>query len=187
MTGTAAGWAIPAVVLAALMLGGCTNSAASSPAIPASSTTTQPFVARPASSAPAPSSAAPRVDLAALPPSVRNCRQQYETWKHSTAVSTFQSDLDYITSKQGRDNVSLLTSVLEKAGSAVPGVPLPPDCADPAGYYSQLLATIKTVSHNAKAASGFGQLLMAEAPLKTLAKIKANLRAELDRTVGAHS
>jgi hypothetical protein len=50
-----------------------------------------------------------------------------------------------------------------------------------------VLATIKTVSHDAKAASGLGNLLMAEAPLKMLAKIKADLSAELDRTVGADS
>ena len=188
MAGTAAGWAIPAVLLlVVLALAGCTNIAASSLAIPGSSTTTKPFVASPSSPAARPSSTAPSTDLATLSPSVRSCRQLYETWKQGTAAGPFQADFDYIASKRGADNVSRLTSVLENAGSAVPGVPLPPDCADPAGYYPQVLATIKTVSQNAKAASGLGQLLMAEAPLKMLAKIKADLSAELDRTVGADS
>jgi hypothetical protein len=177
MAGTAAGWAIPAVLLAVLTLAGCTNIAASSLEVHGSSTTTKPFVASSASPTARPSSTAPSTDLATLSPSVRSCRQLYETWKHGAVAGPFQADFDYITSKQGADDVPRLTSVLEKAGSAVPGVPLPPDCADPAGYYSQVLAAIKTVSQNARAASGLGQLLMAEAPLKTLAKIKADLRA----------
>lgn len=95
--------------------------------------------------------------------------------------------MDYILSKRGTTDVSRMTAVLEKAGSVAPSVPLPPQCADPAGYYFQLLSTIKTVSHKARAASGLGNLLMAEAPLNEVDTIKHYLTAELATTVGKNS
>jgi hypothetical protein len=182
MARTVAGRAIPVLLLAALALAGCDNSAPSSPATSSNST------AALSSAAASPTAVPPPVAIATPAPSaVRQCRRLYETWQHGTAASTFQADLNYILSKQGAVNVSRMTSVLERAGSVAPTVPLPPQCADPAGYYLQLLAGIKTASHNARTASGLGHLLMAEAPLRGLTVIKGYLSAELAITVGKKS
>lgn len=182
MARTTAIRAVP-VLLAALAIAGCDGSA-TAPDVASSSLATAPSSAGSSTSAAMPS---PVAIPTPAPSAVRQCRRLYETWKHGTAASTFQADIDYILSKRGASEVSQMTSVLEKAGSVAPRVPLPPQCADPAGYYFQLLSTIKTVSHNARAASGLGHLLMAEAPLNELATVKRNLTAELAITVGKNS
>ena len=182
MAPKAAGWAFPVVLIVTLALAGCDTATSSSAG--AASPTAAPSPAGVASSMAAPS---PVAISTPAPSAVRQCRRLYETWKYGTATSTFRADLNFILSKRGATDVSRMTSVLERAGSVAPRVPLPPQCADPAGYYPQVLATIKTVSHNAGTASGLGHLLMAEAPLTELNKVKDYLNAELTITVGKNA
>jgi len=57
-----------------------------------------------------------------------------------------------------------------------------PACADPHGYWKQILTRIKAPGDDAGAASGLTGLLLAEAPLKTVPGLEKKLGAELKRT-----
>ena len=63
----------------------------------------------------------------------------------------------------------------------------PPRCADPKGYYGAFLARITAAGDNARSASGFGGVLLALGPLKTVQGIEKKLGAELAQTVGKKS
>ena len=56
-----------------------------------------------------------------------------------------------------------------------------PACADPGGYWMQVLAHIKAAGDNAGSASGLGGLLLAEAPLKQVPGMEQKLTQELKR------
>lgn len=57
-----------------------------------------------------------------------------------------------------------------------------PACADPHGYWRQILARIKAAGDNAGTASGLTGLILAEAPLKAIPALEKKLDAELKRT-----
>ena len=59
-----------------------------------------------------------------------------------------------------------------------------PQCADPHGYWSQLLARVTAAGDNAASASGLSALLLAAVPLQGVPKIEKRLTTELNRTVG---
>ena len=54
-----------------------------------------------------------------------------------------------------------------------------PPCADPGGYYIQMLARIKAAGDNAGSASRPGGLMLAEAPLHEVPGLEQKLSAEL--------
>jgi hypothetical protein len=169
----AAGRAVPAVLFGVLTVAACSHSAG-----PSVAGSTSPSAASPAAASPAAASpAAPAL-------AGSGCRQLYETWNHNAATTAFKANLKYIVSKGGADHVSHMTSVLESAGSAAPSLPLPPHCADPADYYSQVAAKIETIADNARSAKGLGALLTAEAPLKSVKVIEGKLSTEVSQTVG---
>ena len=192
----AAGRAVPAVFFAVLTVAACSHSAAPSAAGSASPTAASPTAASPTAASPtaaSPTAASPTAasPTAASPTAPARRRVGWiwlpalsETWNHNAATSAFKANLKYIVSKGGADHVSHMTSVLETAGSAAPSLPLPPHCADPADYYSQVAAKIGTIADNARSAKGLGALLTAEAPLKSVKVIEGKLSTEVSQTVG---
>ena len=79
-----------------------------------------------------------------------------------------------------------LTDALNQAGTAASRLSAapPPHCADPKGYYGQMLAKVTAAGDGAKAASGLSALITAAARLKAEPGIERKLKAELDQTVG---
>ena len=59
-----------------------------------------------------------------------------------------------------------------------------PACADPAGYWTQMLADLKAAGDNAGATSGLGGLITAMAPAEKVKPLDTELSAELARTAG---
>ena len=133
-----------------------------------------------ASHTPAPAPAAAR---AAAP----SCNQQYATWKQGPARAAGKklvAALDAVQAASTSEDVPVLLSSLKKAGTAAAvsaGYPMPA-CADPHGYWGQMLARVQGAGDNAGAASGLGGLMLAEAPLKAVPGIQAKLTAELKHT-----
>ena len=173
MAVAAPGRVVSAFLLAALTLAACGHSA--TPPADGAASPTAPSPTAVGSTAVGPTAAAASGG--------HQCRHRYEMWRHGAAITAFDSDLRYLASKKNLDHVSRLTSVLKKAGSAAGSLPLPPQCADPAHYYSQILAEIKTTSDKARSVSGLGGLLTAEAPLKSLSIFEVKLSAELHETI----
>jgi hypothetical protein len=84
-------------------------------------------------------------------------------------------------------DVPKLSAALNQAGTAarrLSDTP-PPRCADPKGYYGQMLAKVTAAADDAKAAGGLSALITAAGRLKTVPGIERKLKAELDQTVGA--
>lgn len=188
----AAGRAVPAALFAVLMVAGCSalspgGSASPNAASPtARHTAASRTVALPAANQTVASPAATQTAVGPTAPALAGsgCRQLYETWNHNAATTAFKANLKYIVSKRGADHISQMTSVLERAGSAAPSLPLPPHCADPADYYSRAAAKIKSIADDVRSAKGLGPLLTAEAPLKSVKVIEGKLSTEVSRTVG---
>jgi len=106
-----------------------------------------------------------------------SCRAQYETWKHGAAPSALKGDLKAIGSAGNARDILKLESALKAAGkdaSTVKADP-PPRCADPKGYYEQILAGITAAADNVRSASGLSGLMLAVAPLKNIAVIGPKL------------
>jgi hypothetical protein len=61
---------------------------------------------------------------------------------------------------------------------------LAPRCADPKGYYGQMLTQATATADSAAASSGLSALILAVGRLKTVPGIEKKLKAELDQTVG---
>ena len=80
----------------------------------------------------------------------------------------------------------MLASALRKAGKpAATAARFPmPKCADPKGYWEQLITRVRAASDNARTARGLGAILLALVPLKGEPGIERKLAAELKRTTG---
>jgi hypothetical protein len=188
----AAGRAVPAALFAVLTVAACSSAlspggSANQTGRPAANqTAARPDAALPAANQTSASPAANQTSASQAAPALAGsgCRQLYETWNHNAATTAFKANLKYIVSKRGADHITQMTSVLERAGSAAPGLPLPPHCADPADYYSRVAAKIKRIADNARSAIGLGPLLTAEAPLKSVKVIEGKLSTEVNQTVG---
>lgn len=126
---------------------------------------------------------------ASSPPS---CRQQYLTWKYGPAkalADKMEATLNALQSASSAENIPQTTADFEAAAkdaSALIAMP-PPHCADPAGYYGQMLSRVVAAGDNAKSATGLASLMLAEVPLKGFTSIESKLSAEMARTVGAES
>ena len=120
-----------------------------------------------------------------------SCRQQYETWKHSpaalAAVHRMEAMLKRVESAASAMDVPAMSAALHRAGRSAAALstqyPIP-RCADPHGYWPQLLAHVTAAGDNAASGSGLSALLLAEAPLQGVPGIEKRLTAELNRTVG---
>jgi hypothetical protein len=114
------------------------------------------------------------------------CKQQYDAWKTGPARAPgkqFEADLSKVSGAGSADDIMALTSALKTAGAdatALEQYPMPA-CADPGGYWAQMLARIKAAGDNAGSASGLGGILLADAPLKQVPGLQQKLSAELKR------
>jgi hypothetical protein len=66
------------------------------------------------------------------------------------------------------------------AAVTLQAVPMP-SCADPAGYWPQILAILKAAGDNARSSTGLAAILLAEAPLKKFNGLSDKLAAELKK------
>ena len=119
------------------------------------------------------------------------CKQQYDAWKTGPAkaieTGQLQPALREVQSAGASEDVPELQSGLEKAGraaTAMEAYPMP-SCADPAGYWRQVLALLKASGDNAKTGSGLGALILAEAPLEKVKPLDTKLTAELKKDASA--
>jgi len=118
-----------------------------------------------------------------------SCHQQYEAWKHGVVGGEFaalRSAFSAVVAAVHSQDVPKLTDALNQAGTAASRLSAapPPHCADPKGYYGQMLAKVTAAGDGAKAASGLSALITAAARMKAEPGIERKLKAELDQTVG---
>lgn len=118
------------------------------------------------------------------------CAQQYKAWQggpaDALAKRTLGPDDKALTTAGNADDIPAMDSALGKLGgdaSQLEAYPMPA-CADPAGYWTQMLADIKAAGDNASSTSGLGGLLTAMAPAEKVKPLEAELTAELARTAG---
>lgn len=118
-----------------------------------------------------------------------SCAQQYANWKSgptSAAAEKAQADASSLSAAGSIDDITGMVSAIEAVGAdavALQGYPMPA-CADPAGYWPQVLAELKAAGGNAGTSSGLGALVLAAAPLRLLPATQAKLDAELAATAG---
>lgn len=117
------------------------------------------------------------------------CKQQYAAWKtgpaHAQAM-TLKADGKALDAAGSSEDIKMILSSLKTIGAdatALQAYPMPA-CADPKGYWPQVLADMKAAGDNADGASGLGGLLLAEAPLKKVQPLETKLNAELAKTAG---
>jgi hypothetical protein len=70
-----------------------------------------------------------------------------------------------------------------RGAAALEAYPIP-RCADPHGYWQQVLTLIRSAADNAQTGSGLGALLLALVPLKQIPPLEIKLGAELKQTAG---
>jgi hypothetical protein len=86
----------------------------------------------------------------------------------------------------GAADIPRLVTALKDAGrgaAALEAYPMP-GCADPHGYWRQLLTRIQAAADNTKGSSGLAALMLAMVPLKQVPGIERKLGAELKQTAG---
>ncbi len=114
------------------------------------------------------------------------CEQRYDAWKTGPARAQgkqLDADLSKVSAAGNAEDITALTSALKTAGAdsaTLEQYPMPA-CADPGGYWVQMLVRIKAAGDNAGSASGLGGILLAEAPLKQVPGLEQQLSAELKR------
>jgi hypothetical protein len=135
---------------------------------------------RSASSAPASATAAAAAthSTAAAP----SCKQQYHAWRYSPAGKKLKADLGAVASAGAADDIPVMLATLKTSGADAAAMDPAPACADPHGYWKQILAHVKAAGDNAGTASGLTGLILAEAPLKGIPALEKKLNAELKRT-----
>jgi hypothetical protein len=95
--------------------------------------------------------------------------------------------LKQVSSAASAMDVPVMSAALHRAGrsAAMLGSRYPmPRCADPHGYWPQLLARVTAAGDNAASGSGLSALLLAVVPLQGVTGIEKRLTSELNRTVG---
>lgn len=116
--------------------------------------------------------------------SAPSCHQQYETWKNSAATEKIKADLKALGTASSNEDLLKIRSSIITTARAVSAAPHIPHCADPAGYYSQMLGHLSAAADNIRSQSGVGGLLLAGPPVKAMEKASTKLSAELRKTTG---
>jgi hypothetical protein len=115
------------------------------------------------------------------------CGQQYAAWKTGPAgagADKMIAEMRKAESAANAEDIPETDADLKAAGkdsAALRAYPMP-SCADPSGYWPQILADIKTGGDKAGSASALGGMILAMAPLKKVQPLEAKLDAELKRT-----
>jgi hypothetical protein len=137
-----------------------------------------------------PSPAAGGAARAAAKP--ETCKQQFGQWQAGPAKADGKkmvADLQKMQAAANAEDIPETDADLKVAGKdavALQAYPMPA-CADPARYWSQMLAEVKAAGDNAGSTSGLGGLMTAIAPLEKLKPLESKLNAELTRTSGVKS
>jgi hypothetical protein len=117
----------------------------------------------------------------------QTCAQQYTAWENRAGTSeaaAMRAEGNALNAAGKTNDIKAADTALERMGSyatADETHPMPA-CADPAGFWPQVLSATRAAGDNASAAPGLAGLIIAEAPLKPVAGIEAELNAELERT-----
>lgn len=120
------------------------------------------------------------------------CAQQYQQWRTGPAdalsKSTFGPDwtaLNGTIAQYSADIPAMKTALAKLGGDAAKLEQFPiPRCADPAGYWQQILADLKAARDNAARMSRLDSPQPALAPLDEVEPLQTRLQAELARTAG---
>lgn len=120
---------------------------------------------------------------AAKPPS---CHQQYLNWKSSMAgdKAALNTDLTALQTASTSDDIPQMDAALKQLGTdvtTIQGSPIP-SCADPAGYWPQVLRDLKAASDNATSQPGMSGILAASGPVQLVKPLEGKLKTELART-----
>jgi hypothetical protein len=119
----------------------------------------------------------------------QSCHAQFEAWKHGparTAGKAFVAQFKAVRDAGNAQDIPRTVAALKAAGrgaQALEAYPMP-KCADPHGYWKQLLTRIRSAADNASTGNGLGALLLAIGPLKSVPGILRNLTAELKQNAG---
>jgi hypothetical protein len=117
----------------------------------------------------------------------QTCGQQYSSWKSAAGApeaAALTADGNELTAAGKAEDIKEMDSALEKIGAdaaADKAHPMPA-CADPAGYWPQILSAMQAAGDNASVAPGLTGILTAEAPMKPVPGHEARLKTELERT-----
>jgi hypothetical protein len=119
-----------------------------------------------------------------------SCRAQYLAWRNGparTAARKLEADLHALQAAANAEDIKQLQAALVRAGhDAKPVEAYPaPRCADPHGYWHQILTGLQAAADNASTGSGLGALLLAMGPLQKVKAAEKKLSAELKQTVHA--
>lgn len=112
------------------------------------------------------------------------CQQQYDNWRNGPAKGVGQGlkgDGAALTKAGNSEDIPAINAALKKLGddaAALEAYPMPA-CADPHGYYPQMLADFKAAGDNAGTSSGLGGLMLAMEPAKKAETLSSNIDAEL--------
>jgi hypothetical protein len=119
----------------------------------------------------------------------QSCHAQFEGWKHGparTAGKAFVAQFKAVRDAGNGQDIPRTVAALKAAGrgaAALEAYPMP-KCADPHGYWKQLLTRIRSAADNASTGNGLGALLLAIGPLRAVPGILQNLSAELKQNAG---
>jgi len=121
---------------------------------------------------------------------IASCHQQFVAWQNGPAKSLGEQivpALEQVEAAASVDDVPSLTSTLRQAGKLAPQLqahPMP-TCADPKGYWRQILAALTAAGDSASSAHGLTALLAAVTPLEKISLVETQLSTELTSTAGA--
>jgi hypothetical protein len=120
----------------------------------------------------------------------QTCAQQYTTWENGAGTAesaAMRAEGNALRAAGKANNIKAVDTALERMGSyaAADETHPMPACADPAGFWPQVLSAMRTAGDNASVTPGRAGLVIAEAPLKPVAGIEVKLNAELERTAAA--
>lgn len=134
-----------------------------------------------ASATPPAASLSPRPAATTATAAALTCKQQGAQWKaeHRRTIGKFK---DALVPFQSGSVTSAQAHALTAASQAMLAVPLPA-CADPKGYYTQVMANLATAG---QAASGGGMLseVGALTPMENALTALNELSAEIRQTIG---
>ena len=113
-----------------------------------------------------------------------SCRQQFQNWEHGPAQAGTSMLKEIQAAGQSGDAAGMTAAMkqLIPAALAMAAHPMP-HCADPASLYPKLVTRIYAVGTSARSAHGLSAR-QAAAALRGLTKIRHQLTAEINRTVG---
>ncbi len=118
-----------------------------------------------------------------------SCHQQYRAWKYGPARpfgKQIVPALNNVQAAAGIEDIPRLDKALKNAGNIarrLAAYPMP-GCADPKGYWAQMLGYLQAAGDNASTSSGFAGLLLAMAPLQKIKAVESKLAAELKTNTG---